>query len=44
VKTFGKEPSKDSFGSKHAKWPERYFDNQGRIKVAQIKFWLPALG
>jgi hypothetical protein len=24
-------------------WQSRYFDSQGRIKVAQLKFWLSAL-
>ena len=43
VETFGKPQAQQSLETNPAKWQERYFDSQGRIKVAQVKFWLSAL-
>ena len=43
VETFGKPKAQQSLETNPAKWQERYFDSQGRIKVAQVKFWLSAL-
>lgn len=43
VQTFGEKKADTLLKTDPVTWQERYFDAQGRIKVAQLKFWLSAL-
>lgn len=43
VQTFGQKKADTLLKTNPMDWQERYFDAQGRIKVAQLRFWLSAL-
>ena len=44
VKRLGKKGADQSLKSAPDEWLDQYFDEHGDIKVAQLRFWLKALG
>ena len=43
VQSQGKAQAETMLSLVPDEWQSRYFDSQGNIKVAQLKFWLSAL-
>jgi phosphatidylserine/phosphatidylglycerophosphate/cardiolipin synthase-like enzyme len=43
VQTFGQSKTDTLLKLDPKTWQERYFDDDGKIKVAQLRFWLSAL-
>jgi len=43
VKTRGEEAADQSLATDPNVWQDKYFDDEGNIKVAQLRFWLSAL-
>lgn len=44
VKTEGTKGADQSLADKPEAWQAKYFDAQGQIKTAQLKFWMTAVG
>ena len=44
VKTMGSAGADQSLKPLPDEWLDRYFDQNGQIKTAQLKFWMSAVG
>jgi hypothetical protein len=44
VKTEGPKAADQSLAETPDEWMEKYFDAEGHIKTAQLKFWMTAVG